>query len=87
MVKVLIRIMPKRVETSISSLSHSLQELCRLRGYDLADTTEEKIAFGIRGLNALFRLSEQETGLLQRLEDDITDLEEVQSAEVIALTR
>jgi len=86
-VKVLFRIMPKRVETSISSLRHSLQEICRLRGYDLADTREEEIAFGIRGLYALFRLPEQETGLLEKLENDITQLEEVQSVETISLTR
>ena len=82
-VLVTVKIMPVSPEVDMDSLSNRIGEIS---GGRLNNVEREPIAFGLVALNASYVIEDTEGGT-DNLENAIKDMNDVQSVEVVEVTR
>lgn len=82
-VLVTVKIMPESPDVDMDSLSNRIGEIS---GGRLNNVEREPIAFGLVALNASYVIEDTEGGT-DNLENAIKDMDDVQSVEVVEVTR
>jgi len=85
-VVVTLRMMPEGVETDLDKIEQEASNLIKEFGGTPGKTNVEPIAFGLKSVDILFTLPE-EKGSTEPLEEQISKLDGVQSAEVTDVRR
>lgn len=81
-----LRIMPEGVDVDLAKINEKAAKLIKSFGGEVGRTEEVPVAFGLKSLNIIFIMDEKK-GSTEKLEDDISDIPEVQSVEVIDVRR
>ena len=82
-VVVTIKVMPENPEVNLDDLEKKvLEKIGKFAGEGETKVSKEPIGFGLSSLNVIFVMDE-EKGDTKPLEDDISGMEEVASAEII----
>jgi elongation factor 1-beta len=82
-VMVTVKIMPESPEVNMDSLSSRIGEI---EGARLNNVVREPIAFGLVALLAAYVVEDSE-GTADNLENTIRDIDDVQSTEIVEVTR
>ena len=86
-VVVTLKIMPKESNTDLKKIAEEAKKHIReFAGKDEIKEEEEPIAFGLKALKIIFVMDES-IGSTEELEDDISEIKEVQSVEVTDVRR
>ena len=81
-----LKIMPNSPETDLAKIEESAKEKILAFGGEVGKVEQEPVAFGLKSLNIIFVMDEQK-GSTDKLEEDIADIEGVQSVEVTDVRR
>ncbi|RLE39186.1 elongation factor 1-beta [Candidatus Woesearchaeota archaeon] len=81
-----LKIMPKSTDVNLDEVEKKATELIAKFGGDVGKTSKEPIAFGLRSLNIIFVMDEAK-GSTEELENSISELDGVNSVEVIDVRR
>jgi elongation factor 1-beta len=81
-----LRIMPESIEIDLEKIKDAAIEKINEFGGDVGKTEEVPVAFGLKSLNLIFVMDEKK-GSTEKLEDEVSDIEGVQSVEVTDVRR
>ena len=81
-----LKIMPESPDSDLNSIETKTTKEITNFGGDVAKVETEEIAFGLKALIFIFMIDEA-SGSLDKLEETIRGIEEVNSAEVIDVRR
>ncbi len=84
-VMLVYKVMPNDPELDLDELEKKIKETAQKFG-KLKGTREEKVAFGLKAIIPTIVVDE-ESGAVNELEDALREIEGVQSAEAVDLTR
>ncbi|MFC1733256.1 elongation factor 1-beta [candidate division KSB1 bacterium] len=88
MAKVIVtmKIMPKSPETDLKAIEEKATKLIAEFGGEVGKVEEEPVAFGLKALKLYF-VMEEDIGSTESLENDVAEVEGVNSVEVIDVRR
>lgn len=85
-VYVTFRVMPESPEVDLSSLQEKVKKKVIDFGGNIAKVEEKPMAFGLKSLDVIFSMKE-EKGSTDQLEDEVREIEGVNSVEVTDVRR
>ena len=86
--RIVYKIMPTEPgEDIIKVIVDKISELSSKLNIKLHDYKVEPIAFGLYSLKILISMPEEEDGVLNRFEEEVKNINEVESLEVVGMTR
>jgi len=85
-VVITLRIMPENSETDLKAIEEKAKIFIAEYGGEVGKVEIEPIAFGLKALNLIF-VSNEDIGSTDRLEQNVSSIEGVSSAEVIDVRR
>ncbi|OIO63895.1 elongation factor 1-beta [Candidatus Woesearchaeota archaeon CG_4_10_14_0_2_um_filter_33_10] len=85
-VVITLRIMPENPETDLKAIEEKAKIFIAEYGGEVGKVEIEPIAFGLKALNLIF-VSNEDIGSTDRLEQNVSSIEGVSSAEVIDVRR
>lgn len=83
---VTLKIMPESVEINLDELQKTVEEKIRGFGGEIGKAEQLPVAFGLKSLNITFFMDESK-GDTEPLEKEISEIEEVQSCQVVDVRR
>ncbi|MFO8016286.1 MAG: elongation factor 1-beta [Candidatus Woesearchaeota archaeon] len=83
---VTMKIMPTSPETDLGALEEKASKLINEFGGEIGKSEQEPIAFGLKSLKLMFVMNE-DLGSTESLENDVGQIEGVNSVEVIDVRR
>ena len=85
-VVITFKIMPKGVDTDLNKIKEEATKKIAEFGGEVGKSEEVPVAFGLKSLILIFVMAEN-IGSTEKLEDDISDIEGVQSVDVTDVRR
>lgn len=87
-IRIIYKILPSDVEKkTIENIISNIKVLSNKMKFKLNDYKIEPIAFGLNALKILLSLEEKSDDLLERIERELSNMNEISSIEVIGMTR
>jgi len=83
---IVLKIMPSSPEVDLSKIEESSKKEIENFGGRINNVEQEPVAFGLKAIKITFLLNESK-GSTDELEKNISDIEGVNSAEVVGITR
>ena len=80
-----IKVMPDSIEVDLESLKQKVKEIISAEGGEVGKESLEPVAFGLKALILVFVINEDKG--TDPIENKISELEEVSSAQVIDMRR
>ncbi len=85
-VLITLKIMPENIDVDLNIIENQAKEKIKSFGGDFVKSEQEPVAFGLKALKIIFFLDENK-GSTDSLEEDIKNIELVQSVDVIDVRR